>query len=65
MVGDRVFMRVSTMNGVMRSRRKAKLSPRCSGLFEILRHIEEVAYEFSLRPTLSGVRPVFYVFMLR
>ncbi|WMV08046.1 hypothetical protein MTR67_001431 [Solanum verrucosum] len=43
-VGDRVFLRVSPMKGVMRFGRRGKLSPRYIGLFEILRTVGEVAY---------------------
>ena len=34
-VGDRVFLKVSPMRGVMRFGRKGKLSPRFIGPFEI------------------------------
>jgi hypothetical protein len=34
-VGDRVFLKVSPMRGVMRSDKKGKLSPRFIGPFEI------------------------------
>ncbi|XP_055806965.1 uncharacterized protein LOC129875737 [Solanum dulcamara] len=65
MVGDQVFLRVPPMKGVMRFGRRGKLSPRFIIPFEILRRVGEVAYEFALAPTLSGVHPVFHVFMLR
>ncbi|XP_049360029.1 uncharacterized protein LOC125824681 [Solanum verrucosum] len=53
MVGDRVWLRVSPMKGVMRFGKKVKLSPR------------EVAYKLALPPSLTVVHPVFHVSMLR
>ncbi|XP_070050955.1 uncharacterized protein, partial [Nicotiana tomentosiformis] len=65
MVGERVFLRVSPMKGIMRFGKKGKLSPRFIGPFEILRRVREVAYELALPPSLAGVHPVFHVSMLR
>ncbi|XP_070012952.1 uncharacterized protein [Nicotiana sylvestris] len=65
MVGERVLLRGLPMNGVMRFGKKGKLSPRFIGSFEILRHVEEVAYELSLLPSLARVHPVFHISMLR
>ncbi|WMV38029.1 hypothetical protein MTR67_031414 [Solanum verrucosum] len=64
-VGDRVFLRVSPMKGVMRFWRRGKLSPRYIGLFEILRIVGEVAYELALPPAFLAIHPVFHVSMLR
>jgi len=64
-VGDRVFLRVSPMKGVMRFGRRGKLSPRYIGPFEILRTVGEVAYELALPPAFSAIHPVFHVSMLR
>ena len=64
-VGDRVFLRVSPMKGVMRFGRWGKLSPRYIGPFEILRTVGEVAYELALPPAFSAIHPVFHVSMLR
>ncbi|KAH0641849.1 hypothetical protein KY290_033468 [Solanum tuberosum] len=63
-VGDRVFLRVSPMKGVMRFGRRGKLSPRYIGTFEILRTVGEVAYELALPPAFSAIHPVFHVSML-
>ncbi|XP_070026023.1 uncharacterized protein [Nicotiana sylvestris] len=65
MVGERDLLRVSPMKGVMRFRKKEKLSLRFIGPFEILRHVGEVAYELALPPSLAGVHSVFHVSMLR
>ena len=53
------------MKGVMRFGKKAKLSPRFIGPFEIIDRVVEVAYRLALPPGLSAVHPVFYVSMLR
>ncbi|XP_070030267.1 uncharacterized protein [Nicotiana sylvestris] len=65
MVGEKVLLRISPMKGVMRFRKKAKLSPWFIGPIEILKRIGEVAYELALPPSLSGVHLVFHVSMLR
>nr|XP_016442056.1 PREDICTED: uncharacterized protein LOC107767539 [Nicotiana tabacum] len=63
--GEKVFLKVSYMKGVMRFGRKGKLSPRYIGLYEILDQIGSVAYKLALPPSLSMVHPVFHVSMLR
>nr|XP_023892185.1 uncharacterized protein LOC112004183 [Quercus suber] len=60
-----VFLKVAPMKGVMRFRKKGKLSPRFVGPFEILERIGKVAYKLALPPTLAGVHNVFHVSMLR
>jgi len=65
MVGEQVLLWVSPMKGVMRFRKKGKLSPRFIGLLEVLRRVGEVAYELDLPPSLARVHPVFHVSMLR
>ena len=64
-VGDKVFLRIAPMRGVMRFGKKGKLSPRYIGPFEILDQIGPVAYRVALPPALSGVHNVFHVSMLR
>ncbi|KAJ4717010.1 Retrotransposon protein, putative, Ty3-gypsy subclass [Melia azedarach] len=64
-VSDKVFLKVAPMKGVMRFGKKGKLSPRFIGPFEILERIGDVAYQFALPPSLSGVHNVFHVSMLR
>ncbi|KAH0643764.1 hypothetical protein KY290_035213 [Solanum tuberosum] len=64
-VGDRVFLRVSPMKGVMRFGRRGKLSPRYIRPFEILQTVGEVIYELALPPAFSAIHPVFHVSMLR
>ncbi|CAN4085289.1 unnamed protein product [Withania somnifera] len=64
-VGDKVFMWVSPMHGVMRFGRCGKLSPGYIGPYEILERVGDVAYKLALPPILSIVHPVFHVSMLR
>ncbi|XP_070042304.1 uncharacterized protein [Nicotiana tomentosiformis] len=65
MVGERVLLRISPTEGVMRFGKKGKLSPRYIEPFEILESVGEVAYRLALQPILSAVHPVFHVSMLR
>ncbi|KAL0549941.1 hypothetical protein IC582_014436 [Cucumis melo] len=64
-VGDKVFLKVAPMRGVLRFERRGKLSPRLVGPFEILERIGPVAYRLALPPSLSTVHDVFHVSMLR
>ncbi|KAL0561316.1 hypothetical protein IC582_001739 [Cucumis melo] len=64
-VGDKVFLKVAPMRGVLRFERRGKLSPRFVGPFEILERIGPVAYRLALPPSLSAVHDVFHVSMLR
>ncbi|KAL0559002.1 hypothetical protein IC582_003591 [Cucumis melo] len=64
-IGDRVFLKVAPMKGVLRFERRGKLSPRFVGPFEILERIGPVAYRLALPPSLSTVHDVFHVSMLR
>lgn len=64
-VGDKVFIRVSPMRGVMRFGVKGKLAPRFIGPFEVLKKIGEVAYRLQLPEKLSGVHNVFHASMLK
>ena len=51
--------------GVVRFGKRGKLSPRFIGPFEILERVGTVAYRLALSPSMSGVRKVFHVSMLR
>ncbi|KAL0543735.1 hypothetical protein IC582_018839 [Cucumis melo] len=64
-VGDKVFLKVAPMKGVLRFERRGKLSPCFVGPFEILERIGPVAYRLALPPSLSTVHDVFHVSMLR
>ena len=64
-MGDKLFLKVAPMKGVLRFERRGKLSPRFVGPFEILEWISPVAYRLALPPSLSAVHDVFHVSMLR
>ncbi|XP_070020506.1 uncharacterized protein [Nicotiana sylvestris] len=64
-IGDKVFLRVSPMKGVMRFGKRGKLSPRFIGPYEILDRVGAVAYRLALPPELSFIHLVFHVSMLR
>ncbi|XP_075080597.1 uncharacterized protein LOC142166080 [Nicotiana tabacum] len=64
-IGNKVFLRVSPMKGVIQFGKKGKLSPRFIGSYEILDRVGAVAYRLALPPELSFIHPVFYVSMLR
>ncbi|KAL0561655.1 hypothetical protein IC582_002095 [Cucumis melo] len=64
-VGDNVFLKLSPWKGVLRFRRKGKLSPRYIGLYEIIERIGPVAYRLAPPMELSRIHDVFHVSMLR
>ena len=64
-VGDHVFLKVMPKRGVVRFGKREKLSPRFIGPFEILERIGIVAYRLALPLSMSGVREVFHVSVLR
>ncbi|KAL4028878.1 hypothetical protein IC575_012090 [Cucumis melo] len=64
-VGDKVFLKVAPMKGVLRFEGRGKLSPRFVGPFEILERLGPMAYRLALPPSLSTVHDVFRVSMLR
>ncbi|TYK06676.1 pol protein [Cucumis melo var. makuwa] len=64
-VGDMVFPKVAPMKDVLRFEKKAKLSPRFVGPFEILERIGPLAYRLAFPPSFSAVYDVFHVSMLR
>ena len=64
-VNDHVSLKVIPKRGVVRLGKHEKLSPRFVGPFEILERMGSVAYRLALPPSMSGVREVFHVSMLR
>ena len=64
-VGDHVFLKVMPKRGVVRFRKRGKLSPRFIDSFKILERIGNVAYRLALPPNMSGAHEVFHVSMLR
>src|SRR5438876_7515239 len=63
--GDYVYLKVSPMRGMRRSKVKGKLSPRFIGPFKILSRKREVAYQLELPPQLSDVHDVFHISQLK
>ena len=47
-VGDRVYLRVSPLQGVKRFRVKGKLAPCFVGPYKVLQHMGKVAYKLEL-----------------
>ncbi|XP_022851896.1 uncharacterized protein LOC111373578 [Olea europaea var. sylvestris] len=64
-VGEKAFLKVAPMKGILRFGKKGKLSRRFINPFEILEKIGNVAYRLALPPELSIVHNVFHVSMLR
>ena len=64
-IGDRVFLKISPLKGVLRFERRGKLSPRFIGPYEIVSKVGPVAYKLKLPPELSRIHDTFHVSMLR
>ena len=58
-MGNRVFLKVAPMKGVMRFGKRGKLSPHFVNPFESLERIRDLAYDVALPPVMSGVHNVF------
>ena len=59
-----VFLRISPWKGVLRFRKRGKLSPRYIGPYKIVERIGEVAYRLELPSDLDRIHDVFHVSML-
>nr|GEZ55772.1 putative reverse transcriptase domain-containing protein [Tanacetum cinerariifolium] len=64
-VGDRVMLKVSPWKGVIRFRKRGKLSPRYIGQFKILSRIGPVAYKLELPQEIHGIHNTFHVSNLK
>ena len=64
-IRDIVFLKVSSMKGVMRFGKKGKLAPRYIGPFEIHSRVGDVAYRLVLLPELSRIHLMFHVSILK
>ena len=64
-MGDRVFLKVSPIRGVMRFRKKGKLSPQYIGPFEITQRVGRLAYRIALPSYMVKMHDIFHVSMLR
>ena len=63
--GDKVYLKISPMKGVIRFGKKGKLSPLYVGPYEILQRVCKSAYELKLPSVLASVHPIFHVSMLK
>ncbi|XP_058005453.1 uncharacterized protein LOC131181413 [Hevea brasiliensis] len=64
-VGDYVFLKVSSLKGVIRFEKKGKFAPRYIGPFEITDRMRAVTYRLELLSSLSHVHPVFHISILK
>ncbi|XP_076891554.1 uncharacterized protein LOC143543001 [Bidens hawaiensis] len=64
-VGDYVMLKVSPWKGIIRFRKRGKLSPRYIGPFKIVKRVGEVAYKLDLPDELEGIHSTFHVSHLR
>ncbi|XP_024964673.1 uncharacterized protein LOC112504950 [Cynara cardunculus var. scolymus] len=65
LVQDLVMLNVSLWRGVLRFRKKGKLSPRFIGPFKIVERVKKQAYRLELLEELAGIHDVFHVRYLR
>ncbi|XP_016705322.1 uncharacterized protein [Gossypium hirsutum] len=65
LVGDFVFLKVSSWKNILRFGWKGKLSPMFIGQYRILKRVGRVAYQLKLPPELDWIYDMFYVSMLR
>nr|GEW99669.1 putative reverse transcriptase domain-containing protein [Tanacetum cinerariifolium] len=64
-IGDRVMLKVSPRNGIIRFEKQRKLNPRYIRPFKILERIGPVAYKLELPKELKNVHNTFYVSNLK
>ena len=62
---DWVFLKVSSMKGVMRYEMKGKLSTRYVGPYKILKRVDKVAFELELPTKLVAAQQVFHISLLK
>ena len=64
-IGEKVFLKVSPWNKVIRFGKKGKLSPRFIGPYEVIEKVGTMAYKLALPLELEKIHNVFHVSMLR
>ena len=63
--GDKVYLKISPMKGVVRFCKKVKLSPCYVGPYDILQRVGKVAYKLELPNELALVYLIFHVSTLK
>ncbi|XP_021991930.1 uncharacterized protein LOC110888727 [Helianthus annuus] len=63
-IGDMVMLKVFPWKGVIRFRKRGKLSLRFIGPFKIIERVGKVAYRLELQDELSGIHGTFHVSQL-
>ena len=64
-MGDRVFLKVLPLKGLIRQGKWRKFGPRYVGPFEIIQRIVQVVYRLQLPARLGGMHDVFHVSQLK
>ncbi|XP_073035304.1 uncharacterized protein [Primulina eburnea] len=64
-IGEKAYVKVSPMKGVVRFSKAGKLNPRYVGPFEILEKVGTLAYRLALPPNMSRIHNIFHVSQLR
>ncbi|XP_073030708.1 uncharacterized protein [Primulina eburnea] len=64
-IGEKAYVKVSPMKGVVRFSKSGKLNPRYVGPFEILDKVGTLAYRLALPPEMSRIHNVFHISQLR
>ncbi|XP_073120545.1 uncharacterized protein [Henckelia pumila] len=64
-IGEKAYVKVSPMKGVVRFIKVGKLNPRYVEPFKILEKVGTLAYGLALPPSMSGIHDVFHVSQLR
>lgn len=59
--GEKVYLKVSPLKGVMRFGKSGKLSLRYVGPYEILEMVGDLVYQLALSPSLYCLHNVFHV----
>ena len=64
-VGDKVYLKISPVKGVIMFGKRGKLSLRYVSPYEVLERVRNVAYEQKLPNEFASAHPVFHVLMLK
>ena len=63
--GDKVYLKITLMKGVVKFGNKKNFCPRSMGPYEKFHSVGKVAYEMKLPSELASVHPVFSMSMLK